>query len=147
MDIPESRPNTNWISIIRAPGSARSNDFKKAGMTVVKKFRPEWLKTELINILRWEDDGGKIIGSDRSTLAQKRTNPMNKRVGLWLDRNKAVIVSIANNIEAKSIITSDMEHYVLYSTTAVSGTILANIMTKSSCIFVTPPRSKFLDRE
>ncbi len=41
---------------------------------------------------------------------------MNKRVGLWLDRNKAVIVSIANNIEARSIITSDMEHYVLYST-------------------------------
>ena len=40
---------------------------------------------------------------------------MNKRVGLWLDRNKAVIVSMANNIEAKSIITSDMEHYVLYS--------------------------------
>ncbi len=39
-----------------------------------------------------------------------------KRVGLWLDRNKAVIVSIANNIEAKRIITSDMEHYVLYST-------------------------------
>ena len=42
---------------------------------------------------------------------------MNKRVGLWLDRNKAVIVSIANNIEARSIITSDMEHYVLYSIT------------------------------
>ena len=42
---------------------------------------------------------------------------MNKRVGLWLDRNKAVIVSIANNIEGRSIITSDMEHYVLYSTT------------------------------
>ena len=41
---------------------------------------------------------------------------MNKKVGLWLDRNKAVIVSIANNIEARSIITSDMEHYVLYST-------------------------------
>ena len=41
---------------------------------------------------------------------------MNKRVGLWIDRNKAVIVSIANNIEARSIITSDMEHYVLYST-------------------------------
>lgn len=40
---------------------------------------------------------------------------MDKRVGLWLDRNKAVIVSIANNIEAKRIITSDMEHYVLYS--------------------------------
>jgi len=41
---------------------------------------------------------------------------MNKRVGLWLDRNKAVLVSIANNIEGRSIITSDMEHYVLYST-------------------------------
>lgn len=41
---------------------------------------------------------------------------MNKQVGLWLDRRKAVIVSIANNIEAKRIITSDMEHYVLYST-------------------------------
>ena len=41
---------------------------------------------------------------------------MNKQVGLWLDRKKAVIVSIANNVEAKRIITSDMEHYVLYST-------------------------------
>ena len=41
---------------------------------------------------------------------------MRKKVGLWLDRNKAVIVSIANNIEARRIITSDMEHYVLYST-------------------------------
>jgi hypothetical protein len=40
---------------------------------------------------------------------------MNKRVGLWLDRNKAVIVRIADNIEAKTIITSDMEHYDLYS--------------------------------
>lgn len=41
---------------------------------------------------------------------------MHKRVGLWLDRKKAVIVSIANNIEARSIITSDMENYFLYST-------------------------------
>ena len=41
---------------------------------------------------------------------------MSKRVGLWLDRNKAVIVSIADNTEARRIITSDMEHYVLYST-------------------------------
>jgi hypothetical protein len=46
----------------------------------------------------------------------RRKNPMNKQVGLWLDRKKAVIVSIANNIEGKRIITSDMEHYVLYST-------------------------------
>ena len=41
---------------------------------------------------------------------------MEKKVGLWLNRNKAVIVSITDNIEAKRIITSDMEHYVLYST-------------------------------
>jgi hypothetical protein len=41
---------------------------------------------------------------------------MNKRVGLWVDRKKAVIVSIANGVEARRIITSDMEHYVLYST-------------------------------
>jgi hypothetical protein len=41
---------------------------------------------------------------------------MNKKVGLWLDRNKAVIVSIANKTEGRRIITSDMEHYVLYST-------------------------------
>jgi len=41
---------------------------------------------------------------------------MDKKVGLWLDRNKAVIISIANNVEGRTIITSDMEHYVLYST-------------------------------
>jgi hypothetical protein len=40
---------------------------------------------------------------------------MNKKVGLWISRSKAVIVSIANNTEARRIITSDMEHYVLYS--------------------------------
>jgi hypothetical protein len=40
---------------------------------------------------------------------------MTKRVGLWLDRNKAVIVSMVNNIEARRIITSDMANYVLYS--------------------------------
>ena len=41
---------------------------------------------------------------------------MNKKVGLWLNRNKAVIVSIANKMEERRIVTSDMEHYVLYST-------------------------------
>ena len=34
---------------------------------------------------------------------------------MWIDRKKAVIVSIANNVEGRNIITSDMEHYVLYS--------------------------------
>lgn len=42
---------------------------------------------------------------------------MNKRVGLWLDRKKAFIISIANNIEARGIITSNMDNCVLYSTT------------------------------
>ena len=41
---------------------------------------------------------------------------MNKKVGLWINRNKAVIVSIANKVEGKRIITSDMQNYVLYST-------------------------------
>jgi hypothetical protein len=82
---------------------------------MVKTIKSEWMNPELISILRWEDDGGKIIEMNHSTFDRKRRNPMNKKVGLWLDRNKAVIVSIANNIEAKSIITSDMEHYVLHS--------------------------------
>lgn len=41
---------------------------------------------------------------------------MGRKVGIWLDRRKAVIVSIAERITARAIITSDMEHYVLYST-------------------------------
>ena len=41
---------------------------------------------------------------------------MNKKVGLWISRAKAVIVSTDNNIEARRIITSDMANYVLYST-------------------------------
>ena len=40
---------------------------------------------------------------------------MNRKVGLWLDYNKAVIVSITNGGEERRIITSDMEHYVRYS--------------------------------
>lgn len=86
-------------------------------MIMVKKIKSDWTNTELINILRWEDDGGKIIGFSHSTSDQNRKKEtMHKRVGLWLDRKKAVIVSIANNIEARSIITSDMANYVLYST-------------------------------
>ena len=45
---------------------------------------------------------------------------MKKQVGLWIDRTKAVIVSITNSVEGRRIITSDMEHYILYST-AVPG--------------------------
>jgi hypothetical protein len=40
---------------------------------------------------------------------------MNKKVGLWLDQNKAVIVSITNNGEERKRITSGMEHFVHFS--------------------------------
>jgi len=95
------------------------------------------VKPELRNILRWEDDGGTISAINSSkpdrhfvqpvqpashdpsalgAVPKKGETHMNKRVGLWINRNKAVIVRIADNIEAKTIITSDMEHYDLYST-------------------------------
>ncbi len=78
----------------------------------------QWQKAKIgdEDILRWADDGGKIIEANHPRLDERRRNLMHKRVGLWLDRNKAVIVTIANNIEGRSIITSDMEHYVLHST-------------------------------
>src|SRR5687767_13988117 len=61
---------------------------------------------------------------------------MNKRVGLWLDRNKAVIVSIADNIEARRIITSDMEHYVRYSTIVPGDGSPENIRDRRFCIYL-----------
>jgi len=83
---------------------------------MVKTTKSEWLNTVRKSILRWEDDGGKIVGTNPLRFDQERRNPMNTRVGLWLDRNKAVIVSITNNVDGRRIITSDMEHYVLHST-------------------------------
>jgi len=44
---------------------------------------------------------------------------MDRKVGLWLDHNKAVIVCITKNAEERRIITSDMEHYVRYSSNAL----------------------------
>lgn len=72
-------------------------------------------KTEGVNTERWEDDGGRIIEMFHLPRNRKRRNPMEKRVGLWIDRKKAVIVSIANNVEARRIITADMANYVKYS--------------------------------
>ena len=84
---------------------------------MVKARKPEWLNIPLIHSLRREDHGGKTSETNHPVFDQaKEKKRVNKRVGLWLDRNKAVIVSMANNIEAKSIITSDMTNYVLYST-------------------------------
>lgn len=51
---------------------------------------------------------------------------MNKKVGLWLDRNKAVIITIENKVEGRRIITSDMDHYVLYSTVVPGDGALEN---------------------
>jgi hypothetical protein len=116
MDTAESKPRINSINIIRRPGWAETKYFKKDGIIMNKTIRPPWLKTELISSPRGGEDGGRMIEPAPSAPERKRTLPRNQKVGLWLDRNKAVIVSIANNIEARSIITSDMEHYVLYST-------------------------------
>ena len=85
---------------------------------MVKTIKREWLKTqnELLSILRWEEEGGAVLEGNHAALDQNKRIPMHKKVGLWIDRKKAIIVSIANNIEAKRIIPSDMEHYVLHST-------------------------------
>jgi len=40
---------------------------------------------------------------------------MNRNVGLWINHNKAIIVSITDNVEERRIITSQMEHYVRHS--------------------------------
>jgi hypothetical protein len=55
---------------------------------------------------------------------------MNKKVGLWLDRGKAVIVSIENKMEGKRIITSDMENYILHSTVVPGDGSPENIRDK-----------------
>jgi len=52
---------------------------------------------------------------------------MNKKVGLWLDRGKAVIVTIENKMEAKRIITSDMQNYVLHSTVVPGDGLPENV--------------------
>lgn len=117
MDIRESRLYTNWTIIIRELGSTRTIDFRKDGRIMTRTTKPEWRNTLLINILRRQEDGDKISAKHPLMFdLEGRKESMNKRVGLWLDRKQAVIVSIANNVEARAIITSDMEHYVLYST-------------------------------
>lgn len=40
---------------------------------------------------------------------------MNTNVGLWLDNQKAVVVSISDFGEGRRIFTSDMEHYLRFS--------------------------------
>jgi hypothetical protein len=67
-------------------------------------------EADLIPILRWEDDGG--AASEKN---DQRRSLMDKKVGLWLDRKKAVIVTITNNGEERRIITSDIEQYVRHS--------------------------------
>jgi stalled ribosome rescue protein Dom34 len=46
---------------------------------------------------------------------KRKNNPMSKRVGLWFNHNKAVIVSITDDGEERSIITANMEYYLRYS--------------------------------
>ena len=46
---------------------------------------------------------------------------MSRNVGLWIDQNKAVIVSITNTGEERKRITSGMEHYVHFSSNGPGG--------------------------
>jgi hypothetical protein len=84
---------------------------------MMKMNRPDWLNAPLRTTLREEAHDPKIT-EDSTVVPNQKTiqKPINKRVGLWINRRKAVIVVIANNIEGRSIITSDMDHFVLYST-------------------------------
>jgi stalled ribosome rescue protein Dom34 len=47
---------------------------------------------------------------------------MKKKVGLWIDHRKAVIVSITNDLEEINSITSEMEKHVRFSGEAQSDT-------------------------
>jgi hypothetical protein len=49
-----------------------------------------------------------------SATTKRKNNPMSKRVGLWFNHNKAVIVSVTDDGEERSVITSKMEHYLRY---------------------------------
>jgi hypothetical protein len=73
-------------------------------------------ETEPAYNLRREQNGGRLVHMDHSTYDRKRKKRMDKKVGMWLNRNKAVIITIIDNVEGRRIITSDMEHYFLYST-------------------------------
>ncbi len=49
------------------------------------------------------------------SVTNRKNNPMSKRVGLWFNIDKAVIVSITDDGEDRSTITSNMEHYFRHS--------------------------------
>ena len=109
----------NWTGIIRRPGLAETIPSGSMRSKIMfEKIEAERLifETESADISRWEEDGGRCIQVDRSTPDQTRRNPLERKVGMWLDRNKAVIVSVSDKTTGRKIITSDMEHYVLYST-------------------------------
>ncbi|MFO7583164.1 MAG: hypothetical protein R6W69_00425 [Anaerolineales bacterium] len=55
---------------------------------------------------------------------------MGKRVGLWFNHNKAVIVSITEDGEERSIVASNMEHYVRYSSATPGDGSLQDIRDK-----------------
>jgi len=90
----------NLTDIIRKPGLAET----------IQPFLDETILVEMIELERLK------FGNEPADNVIGKGKPMEKKVGMWLDRNKAVIVSITDNIEGRSIITSDMEHYLLYST-------------------------------
>lgn len=55
---------------------------------------------------------------------------MNKRVGLWIDHSKAILISITEDGEERSIVTSAMEHYLNYSSTKPRGELPEDVHDK-----------------
>jgi hypothetical protein len=72
-----------------------SDDIKRNGTIMVEIIKHERLSTELINILRWEDDGGKIIEINYSMLDRQFVQPVLPNGGMHdtsLQWNKQFVI-------------------------------------------------------
>lgn len=50
-------------------------------MTRTIKIKPEWMKTELLNMQRWEDEGGQMVEVERPINPGRFVRPMLKTAG------------------------------------------------------------------
>jgi hypothetical protein len=69
--------------------------FKKDRMIMVDTIKREGPKTELINMLRWEDDGGKIVEVNYSMPDRQFVQPVLTAAGMhdtFLQWNKHFVV-------------------------------------------------------
>jgi len=84
-----------WISIIPGPGLAKAIDCKKDGMIMLQTLKPEWLNSELMHILRWEDDGRSVsaTGNPLPQVAETKTPRLMDAVGeclLYYERRRNI---------------------------------------------------------